>query len=227
MPQPILVIVSNHGELDGKPNGTYLPELTHALHVLDREGIAFELASPAGGPIPGYGADADELTRTMLADATFAARLQNTLCLADVDVGRYAGLFYPGGYGLLFDLTENAHSQRIAAAFFERGAPVAAVCHGPAALTRVRSTSGALLLEGKQVTGFTREEEVAMNTLAAIPFVLEERMIESGATYQKKAKWQELVVEDGNLITGQNPASAGAVGEAIVRALRRQEATKG
>jgi putative intracellular protease/amidase len=227
MSQRVLVVTSNHGELDGKPNGTYFPELTHALHVLDRVGIAYDLASPKGGAIPGYGADADELTRTMLADAAFKARIEGTLRLADVDPADYAGVFYPGGYGLLFDLTDDAESQRITAALYERGAPVAAVCHGPAALSRVKLASGAWLLEGREVTGFTREEEVAMKTLDAIPFVLEERMLEVGATYRKKAKWKVLLVEDGNLITGQNPASAAVVGEALARALARGAASAG
>jgi putative intracellular protease/amidase len=220
MSSRVLVITSNHGELAGKPNGTYLPELTHALHELSRAGIEYDLASPQGGRIPGYGADADELTRTMLADAAFAARLEHTRRLSDVDPAGYAGVFYPGGYGLLFDLTEDAESQRIAAAVFERGAPVAAVCHGPAALSRVRLSDGRALVAGRRVTGFTREEEVAMGTLAHIPFVLEERLLEAGATYEKRAKWQVLVVEDGHLITGQNPASAAGVGAALARALR-------
>lgn len=215
----VLVVTSNHGELGGKPNGTYLPELTHALHALDRAGLAYDLASPKGGEIPGYGADADALTRTMLADETFAARLRSTLRLADIDPADYAGVFFPGGYGLLFDLTEDAESHRITAALFERGAPVAAVCHGPAALARVRRADGASILEGREVTGFTREEEVAMKTLDVVPFVLEERMLEAGATYRKRANWKVLLVEDGNLITGQNPASAEAVGEALARAL--------
>ena len=158
MSKRALVVTSNHGDLGGKPNGTYLPELTHALHVLDRAGVGYDLASPKGGAIPGYGADADELTRTMLADPAFKARIEGTLRLADVDPADYAGVFYPGGYGLLFDLTEDADSHRVAASMYERGAPVAAVCHGPAALSRVKLASGAWMLEGREVTGFTREE---------------------------------------------------------------------
>jgi putative intracellular protease/amidase len=218
----VLVITSNHGDLGGKPNGTYLPELTHALHGLENAGLDYDLASPRGGEIPGYGHDADELTRTMLASPTFAARLRSTLRLAEVDPSAYAAVFFPGGYGLLFDLTEDADSQRLTASFFERGAPVAAVCHGPAALSRVRRADGTSILAGRDVTGFTREEEVAMQTLDVIPFVLEERMLEVGAVYRKKAAWQVLIVEDGNLITGQNPASAAGVGEALVRALAQR-----
>jgi putative intracellular protease/amidase len=219
MPAHVLIVASSHGEFAAKPNGTYLPELTHALHVLEREGITYDLASPRGGAIPGYGRDADELTKRMLADPAFAARLQGTLRLADVDPRKYDGVFYPGGYGLLFDVTDDADSHRVCLDLFERGAPVAAVCHGPAALSRVRRADGSAIVAGRAVTGFTREEEVAMDTLASVPFVLEERLLEVGATYQKKAKWQVLVVEDGNLVTGQNPASAAAVGEALARKL--------
>ena len=88
-----------------------------------------------------------------------------------------------------------------------------------AALARAEVGGGRLLIEGKAVTGFTREEEVAMSTLEKVPLLLEELMIEQGATYQKKAAWSVFVVEDGQLITGQNPPSAKAVGEALARRL--------
>ncbi len=219
MSTTVLVVASSHPELAGEPNGTYLPELTHALHVLDEEGISWELASPAGGAIPYYGADADDLTVRMLADATFADRIGSTARLADVDPERYDAVFYPGGYGLLFDLIDDADSHRIIASFHARDLPIAAVCHGPAALARAEVGGGRLLIEGKAVTGFTREEEVAMSTLEKVPLLLEELMIEQGATYQKKAAWSVFVVEDGQLITGQNPPSAKAVGEALARRL--------
>ncbi|MEZ4385373.1 MAG: type 1 glutamine amidotransferase domain-containing protein [Nannocystaceae bacterium] len=215
----VLVVASSHPELAGEANGTYLPELTHALHVLDERGLAWELASPAGGAIPHYGDDADALTRSMLADPAFAARLAATARLADVDPARYDAVFYPGGYGLLFDLVDDAHSHRILASFHGRGLPIAAVCHGPAALARVELEGGAGLVEGRHLTGFTREEEAAMSTLETVPVLLEALMLERGAIYRKKAAWKVLVVEDGALITGQNPASAQAVGEALARRL--------
>ena len=188
--------------------------------MLDREGITYELASPRGGPIPVYGADADTLTREMLAHPEFAARLQQTKRLSEVDADSYGGVFFPGGYGLLFDVVEDPDSLRLTAAMARHGRPIAAVCHGTAALSAVVLEDGHRLVEGKHLTGFTREDEVAMKTLEKIPFLLEERMVESGAIYQKKAKWQVLVVTDGTLITGQNPASAAGVGEALAAALR-------
>ncbi|MFT5355161.1 MAG: putative intracellular protease/amidase [Polyangiales bacterium] len=219
MTKHVLIIASNHGDLAGEPNGTYLPELTHALHVLNEEGITWDLASPQGGKLPFYGEDADEMTKEMLADETFASRISSTATLSSVDVTKYDGVFYPGGYGLLFDLVDNKESQRITAEFYEAGKPVAAVCHGPAALSKVTLSGGKNLIDGKRVTGFTREEEVAMNTLEKVPFLLEESMMNEGATYEKKAAWSVFVVEDGHLITGQNPPSAAAVGKALARHL--------
>lgn len=219
MSNRVLVIVSSHGELAGEPNGTYLPELTHALHVLNDAGIAWDIASPQGGALPFYGADADNLTQEMLADDAFAGRLKTTARLEEVDADAYDAVFFPGGYGLLFDLVDNAQSARLTTAVYERGGPVAAVCHGPAALSGVTLSDGTGLIADKNVTGFTREEEVAMKTLDKIPFLLEEAMINKGATYQKKSAWSDFVITDGRLITGQNPASAAGVGRALAQAL--------
>ena len=133
--------------------------------------------------------------------------------------GHYDAVFYPGGYGLLFDLVDDADSHRVAKSFFTRNAPVAAVCHGPAALSRVMLEDGTPMVTDRNVTGFTRGEEVAMDTLDKIPFLLEDAMTEQGAVYSKMSNWAVHVVEDGPLITGQNPASAAAVGEALAARL--------
>lgn len=219
MGSTVLVVVSSHPELAGEPNGTYLPELTHALHVLEEHGIVWDLASPKGGALPFYGADADDLTVQMLQDEGFAAKLEATAKLSEVDPERYDAVYYPGGYGLLFDLVDDADSHRVIRSFVGRGRPVAAVCHGPAAFARVEIEPGQTLVTGRAVTGFTREEEVAMSTLDKVPLLIEALMLENGATYQKKAAWQVLVVEDGDVITGQNPASAAAVGQALAQRL--------
>ncbi len=215
----VLVVASSHPDLAGKPNGTYLPELTHALHVFEERAISYVIATPKGGALPGYGRDADPLTREMLARADFAAAIDDTRKLDAVDAGDFDAIFFPGGYGLLFDLVDDERVHALVRAFYERGTPIAAVCHGPAALVRVCDDEGRALLAGRRTSGFTREEEVAMNTLADIPFVLEEALVDAGAIYEKRARWQPHVVVDGPWITGQNPASAAAVGEALARAL--------
>lgn len=121
----------------------------------------------------------------------------------------------------VFDLTNDELAHKTTASFYEAGKPVAAVCHGPAALAKIKLSDGTGLVDGKNVTGFTREEEVVMDTLSAIPFVLEELMIQNGAIYQKKATWKEFVVTDGLLITGQNPGSATGVGKALAAMLKK------
>ncbi len=123
----VLVITTNHSELAGKPNGTYMPELTHAVEALDANGIEWDLVSPLGGKIPGYGEDADDITKKLLADAAFAVRLANTKKLDDVDISNYDGIFYPGGYGLLFDLTDNETAHKLVVSAYEAGKPISAV----------------------------------------------------------------------------------------------------
>jgi putative intracellular protease/amidase len=215
----VLIIVTNHGELAGEANGTYLPEVTHAVHELHGANVEFDFASPLGGQAPIYGEDADEITRTLFADPDFSKALSETAVLKDVGLSRYDAIFFPGGYGLLFDLVDNADSHRTVNAMLERGAPVSAVCHGPAALGRITIADGTPLVAGRNVTGFTREEEVDYGTIDKVPFLLEELMMDSGATYQKRKAWDEFVIEDGNIITGQNPGSAGAVGRSLVARL--------
>lgn len=177
------------------------------------------VASPNGGKIPGYGQDADDITKKLLADESFSAAISTTMKLSDVDPSIYDAVFYPGGYGLLFDLCEDETAHKITRTIYEAGKPVSAVCHGPAALALIKLSDGSGLIEGKNVTGFTLGEEKAMDTLDAIPFVLEERMVENGGIYRKVKNWKSLVVEDGLLITGQNPGSAGDVGKALAARL--------
>lgn len=215
----VLVIVTNHPELAGEPNGTYLPELTHALHELRDAGVEYELASPKGGRAPVYGKDADEVTISMLAEPAFVKALEETSVLKDVNLNDFDAIYFPGGYGLLFDLVDNPDSHDAVLTMLNRNAPISAVCHGPAALGNIKFADGTPIVAGRNVTGFTREEEIDYKTIDKIPFLLEEQMINSDATYQKRKIWVEFVVEDGNIITGQNPASAAGIGQALVARL--------
>lgn len=134
----------------------------------------------------------------------------------------YDAIFVPGGHGPMFDLATDATSQKIIAAFAEKGKVVASVCHGPAAFVNVKLSDGTHLLKGKEVTGFSNTEEDQMDYSKFMPFMLETKLNEeSGGKYVKAAEpWGEKVVVAGNVITGQNPASAHKVGEEIVKALK-------
>lgn len=224
----VLIPVTNHATLGAtdQPNGTYAPELTHVVRVLNEQGIAFDIASIKGGKAPLYGNDVasdevknDEVNRQVLADESFKAKINNTIPVADLDASSYDAVFYPGGFGLLSDLAENTEFANISASLYEQGAVISAVCHGPAALLPIILSNGDALLASTSVTAFTREEEIDFGTIDDIPFLLEEALSRKAALYNKVQPWQELVIEDNRVITGQNPASAHGVGIALARHL--------
>lgn len=219
----VLIPVTNHATLGqtDKENGTYAPELTHVVHVLTAAGIDYQIASILGGKAPLYGLDieGDEVNSNVLADNTFNQRINNTLPMTQLNITDYDAIFYPGGFGLLSDLAINEDFAALSAKHYEAGGIIAAVCHGPAALLPINLSNGDPLLATKSITGFTREEEIDFGTIDDIPFLMEEALTRKAARYNKIQPWHSFVIEDDRVITGQNPASAHAVGQAIVKLL--------
>ncbi|MFC3093884.1 type 1 glutamine amidotransferase domain-containing protein [Alteromonas sediminis] len=221
----VLIVVTNHatlGETD-QANGTYSPEITHVISVLNEASINYDIASIEGGKAPLYGTDVegDDVNLRILNSESFSNRINSTLPVSQVDIEKYAAIFYPGGFGLLSDLADNAEFARLAASLYEKGGVLAAVCHGPAGLLPITLSNGESLLASKQVTGFTREEEIDFGTIDHIPYLLEEKLARSARQYSKMQPWSEHVIEDGRVITGQNPASAHGVGKALVKQLKQ------
>ncbi|MFA0036432.1 type 1 glutamine amidotransferase domain-containing protein [Vibrio chagasii] len=219
----ILIPVTNHATLGktDQANGTYAPELTHALKEILTAGFEYDIASINGGKAPLYGTDieGDAVNAEILANDDFQNRINNTIPVSQINADSYDAIFYPGGFGLLSDLASNEQFASIAAKHYEDGGVVAAVCHGPAALLPIVLSNGETLLNSKSVTGFTREEESDFGTINDIPFLLEESLARRAARFNKVQPWQELVIVDERVITGQNPTSAHAVGVAIVEHL--------
>lgn len=219
----VLIPVTNHATLGttDKANGTYSPEITHVIHELVSAGIDYEIASITGGKAPLYGTDveADEINAAVLADESFQNRINSTIPVHQVDVTHYQAIFYPGGFGLLTDLASNPAFAKLSAQHYENGGILAAVCHGSAALLPINLSNGEPLLARLAVTGFTREEEIDFGTIDDIPFLLEEALTRKAARYSKVQPWGSFVVEDQNVITGQNPASAYEVGRVLVQKL--------
>ncbi|NVK37570.1 MAG: type 1 glutamine amidotransferase domain-containing protein [Gammaproteobacteria bacterium] len=219
----VLILVTNHATLGDtdEANGTFAPELTHALHVMLDAGFEYDIASIDGGQAPLYGTDieGDAVNAEVLANAEFQNRINNTIPVNQINVQDYDGIFYPGGFGLLSDLASNDVVAQLSAQHYEAGGVLAAVCHGPAGLLPITLSNGEKLLANKSVTGFTREEEVDYGTIDKIPFLLEESLARTAKQYSKVQPWGELVIEDERVITGQNPASAHGVGVALVKHL--------
>jgi putative intracellular protease/amidase len=220
----VLIPVTNHATLGDtdQANGTYSPELTHVVDLLNKASIDYDIVSILGGKAPIYGTDIDNdpVNERVLADDNFSNRMNNTIPVSQINIDDYAAIFYPGGFGLLSDLANNQQVADLAASHYEAGGILAAVCHGPASLLPITLSDGEKLLAGKSVTGFTREEEVDFGTVNDIPFLLEEALARTAARYSKVQPWGEFVIEDERVITGQNPSSAHAVGEALVRSLK-------
>ena len=219
----ILIPVTNHATLGttDQANGTFSPEITHALHVFTQHGFDYDIASITGGKVPIYGTDIedDKVNQQVLASEVFQNCTNNSLPVSEVNIGDYDAIFYPGGFGLLSDLASNEEFAKLAATHYEKGGLIGAVCHGPAALLPITLSSGDALLANKSVTSFTREEEVDYGTVNDIPFLLEEALARKAARFSKVQPWQDFVIEDERVITGQNPASAHSVAGAMVKQL--------
>lgn len=122
----------------------------------------------------------------------------------------------------MFDLAVDPKSQQLIKEFYESGKLVSAVCHGPAALANVKLSDGTHLIKGQDVTGFTNAEEDQAQLSSAMPFMLETTLEQNGAKFSKADPWASKVVVSGKgnrLLTGQNPASAGPLGEAVAALL--------
>ncbi|KAI0045988.1 class I glutamine amidotransferase-like protein [Auriscalpium vulgare] len=210
----------------GSPTGWYLPEAAHPYYVLAPH-FDIDFAAPAGPNPPLDPASVenfkDDESVGFLQDDAVKARFAAAKVIGPktVDVGEYAAIFYVGGHGPVIDLASHEGNIAVANEFYRAGKTVAAVCHGPAALVGVTGADGKSIFDGKAATSFTNDEEVTMNKVKDIPFLVEDRLNELGATFVKAPEqWGVKVVTSGTLITGQNPASAKGVGEAILSALK-------
>ena len=218
----VLMVLTSHDRLGntGQKTGFWLEELAAPYYVLKDAGLDITLASPKGGQPPldpksDDPANQTEAMRRFKGDKAAQEALARTVKLSDVAPDEYDAVFYPGGHGPLWDLSEDRNSVRLIEALYAAGKPVAAVCHGPAALRQARRGRHSLV-RGKSVTGFTNTEEAAVNLTDVVPFLVEDMLKENGGKFSKAADWQPYAVTDGNLITGQNPASSESTARALV-----------
>ena len=206
----------------GIPTGFNLSEVTHPLEKLKVNGIAVDIASINGGaaPLDGLEDFNDPINSKYWADEEFRSQIANTLKLDDVNAAKYDAIFFAGGHGTMWDFPESPAILKIVPQFYEAGKIVSAVCHGPAALVNVKLSNGSYLVSGKNVAAFTNDEEEAVQSTNIVPFLLASTLTERGAIHHPAVDWSVNVVVDGRLVTGQNPASGGGVGDALVKILK-------
>ncbi|MEQ6291916.1 type 1 glutamine amidotransferase domain-containing protein [Vogesella sp. GCM10023246] len=223
----VLFVLTSHDTLGntGHKTGFWVEEFAAPYYLLADAGVQITLASPKGGypPIDPKSADpafSTPATERFNADAALQAKLSQTLPLAGITASDFDGVFYPGGHGPLWDLATDKHSLALIAATIGAGKPVAAVCHAPAVLINAQNADGSPLVAGKHVTGFSNSEEAAVQLTDIVPLLVEDGLKARGGLYVKADDWASHVVEDGLLITGQNPASSEAVAHALLQRLQ-------
>ncbi len=222
MEKKILFVVTSHDTKGstGEPTGYYLGEVSHPWEVLSDAGYEIDFVSPKGGKAPVDGFDlTDPVNKKFWENEEARTKVEHTLTPEAVKPQDYQAIFYAGGHGAMWDLADDAKIAGIASQIYGQNGIVAAVCHGPAGLVNVKLADGSYLVNGKKVNAFTNEEEAAVGMDKVVPFALESRLIERGAKFEKSGNWQTHVVTDQRLITGQNPQSAKAVGEAMLKVL--------
>jgi putative intracellular protease/amidase len=223
----ILMVLTSHDQLGntGKKTGFWLEEFAAPYFAFKDAGAQLTLASPKGGQPP-LDPKSDEpdaqtaATERFRKDPAAQSALASTALLGSVRAEDYDAVFYPGGHGPLWDLTEDKVSIALIEAFYKAGKPVAFVCHAPGVLRHVKGADGQPLVKGKRVTGFTNSEEEAVQLTNVVPFLVEDMLQEKGGIYSKGDDWASYVVTDGLLLTGQNPASSEAAAEALLTKLK-------
>ena len=171
-----------------------------------------------------YGDDMnDPNSLWMVQNASAYYKLTHAMTPDQVDPAQYAAIYYVGGHGTMWDLPEHSQLTKITKEIYENEGIVAAVCHGPSGIVNVKLSNGKYLVDGKKVTAFTNQEEDAAGQTKNVPFLLESKLKERGAIFQPAANWQNNVVVDGRLVTGQNPASAGDLAQEIIQLLAQRK----
>jgi putative intracellular protease/amidase len=223
----ILMVLTSHDQLGntGKKTGFWLEEFAAPYYVFKDAGATITLASPKGGqpPLDPKSDEPDaqtEATRRFRGDPAAQHALASTVKLSSVSPDEFDAVFYPGGHGPLWDLSEDPDSIKLIETMIDTGKPVAAVCHAPGVLRHVKGRDGAPLVRGKRVTGFTNTEEAAVQLTDVVPFLVEDALMQNGGHYSKGPDWAPYVVTDGHLVTGQNPASSEQGAQALLDLLR-------
>lgn len=224
MEKKILFVVTSHDKKGdtGQPTGYYLGEVSHPWEVLHKAGYEIDFVSPKGGTPPVDGLDLeDQVNKAFWENKEYKTKIDHSLKPNEVKPEDYGAIFFAGGHGAMWDFADNPELAKITTNIYENGGVVGAVCHGPAGLVNVKLSNGMYLVDGKKINAFTNEEETAVKLENIVPFLLENKLIERGAKFEKSGLWQPYVTIDQRVVTGQNPQSAKGVGEAILAELKK------
>ena len=223
----VLFVLTSHDQLGttGKKTGFWIEEFATPYYYFFDRNIDVVVATPKGGqaPIDPKSNEPDfqtEATKRFFKDEASQKILSQTEKLSQVNEQEFDAIFYPGGHGPMWDLSNDTRSIDLIRSFYKSNKPIAFVCHGSAALVNVKGDDGSYLIAGKKLTGFSNTEEEAVQLTKIVPFSLEDKLIDRGAVYEKGADWSTFIVSDGLLLTGQNPQSSHLVAEHLLKMIQ-------
>lgn len=227
-PVRVLFVVSSHGQLADSniKTGVWYSELAEPYMEFAKQGYQIDIASPNGGrpPVDPRSLSATQLQQPLVHDFESSGIAQkqfaNTLKLSQIQINHYNVIYLVGGHGAVWDFYNNQLLGKMLFTAWQNGDTIAAVCHGVSGLLSIYPATGNNLLKGIQMTGFSNQEESVLKIDKVLPYSLENKLQLSGAKYLAVKPGNALVVVDGQFITGQNPASADAVANAVILKLQ-------
>ncbi|WP_296229745.1 type 1 glutamine amidotransferase domain-containing protein [Pseudomonas sp. UBA4617] len=228
MSKKMLVVLTNTAKYPTlrRATGLWLGEAVHFVDQVEKAGYTVDYVSPLGGYVPIDPQSlqmAPELDWQWYDDKRFMTRLGNTLSPGRVKATEYSVIYYTGGHGVMYDFADNQPLQELARQVYENNGIVAAVCHGVVGLLNIKLSDHSLLLKERKVTGFSNTEEKLAELDKVVPFLTENELGARGGLYSKhEDPWMPYVVDDGRLITGQNPASTALLAEKVLAKLKQR-----
>lgn len=231
--KPVLIVLTSHDRLGdtGENTGFHYEEMTTPYYLFSDAGFTVELASIMGGKPPhDPGSLHDKASENagsvmrFLHDEEAMRKLSNTRSVEQINASGYSAIYLPGGHGTMWDFAQSQPLGEVVSRMYQAGKPVAAVCHGPAGLIAAHDAMGQPIMKHRRINCFTNDEEIAVGKDKVVPFLLETALRELNGKFESSGKFEPHVVQDGNLITGQNPASAEGVANAVIKQLRENAA---
>jgi len=222
----VLIVETNVTRYAGTHDATglWLGETTEFAEELQKEGIDVDYVSPKGGFVPldprsmKY---VDESIMEFYETSDFKTRaLSETLKPSEVNPDDYFAIYYAGGHGVMWDFPDNQELQSIAMAIYHQNGYVTSVCHGVAGLLNIKDNNNDYLISGKTITGFTKSEELLAGKRSVVPFFNKDEAEKRGATFQQKRAYKDFAIQDGHVITGQNPFSARSVAKLLIKNIK-------
>ena len=222
--EKVLFVITSHSKMGDtdKSTGYFLAEATHPWDVLHSAGYEIDFASPMGGkaPVDGFNLE-DPINKKFWDNPIYRAKIENTLKPSEIKAKDYVAIYFSGGHGTMWDFPENKELIKIAEQIYANNGVISAVCHGVSGLLNIKTNDGKYLVDGKKINSFTDAEELEVKLETVVPFLLETKLKERGAKFEKSGLFQSHVTVDQRVVTGQNPASAKGVGEATLKELEK------